>query len=297
MIARPVSLADARAADEKLPSDVLAIALWLSLWLASGSLVLAIAEGLGPHPARRLLIGMVLVCLSAAALWQRNTVSAWLRARPWLVLALAAGELGAAAADGLLGGPYVAFSATPIGLAAIVAHPRTVWLCVALLDAGYALALAVDHTPAALAEDGRLSGVLGALLGYPCAALIGLGLIRLFARFLANVEPTLDAMRHGAPALTPALGAAIELGGRQAPRGLPRAPAASARLTDAERRVVEGLASGSAPKQLAHHWGLSLATVRTHIMHAKRKTGARTLTELAAMAARDDWSNPRDRAP
>jgi DNA-binding CsgD family transcriptional regulator len=187
---------------------------------------------------------------------------------------------------------------TSIALAVVVARPRTVWLCVALLDAGYALVIAVDHTPAALARHAHLGGVLGALLGYPFAALFGLGLVRLFARFLANVEPILDALRHGAPALTPALATAIEGGGR-GPLGLPPAPAppAGPRLTPAERRVVEGLAGGSAPKELAHRWGVSLATVRSHIKHAKRKTGARTLAELAAMAARPDWPDGPDGGP
>jgi DNA-binding CsgD family transcriptional regulator len=142
--------------------------------------------------------------------------------------------------------------------------------------------------------------VLGALLGYPFAALIGLGLVRLFTRFLANVEPTLNAMRHGAPALTPALDRAIERG-EHARLHLPPTPAPATRspsagLTAAERRVVEGLASGSAPKQLAHSWGVSLATVRTHIKHAKRKTGARTLPELAAMTTHADWADEADRA-
>jgi DNA-binding NarL/FixJ family response regulator len=59
----------------------------------------------------------------------------------------------------------------------------------------------------------------------------------------------------------------------------------SVRLTAAERRVVEGLACGRAPKQLAYEIGVVLATVRTHIRNAKRKTGARTLRELAGMAA------------
>jgi DNA-binding CsgD family transcriptional regulator len=281
--------------EEKLPSDVLAIVLWLSLWLACGSLVLAVAQGLGPHPARRLVIGLSLVCVSAAALWWRQTVGAWLRARPWSVLPLAVAELGAVVVDGLLGGPYVAFSMTSIAVAVVVARPRTVWLCVALLDAGHALAIAVDKTPAELIRSGDLPGVLGALLGYPFAALIGLGLIRLFTRFLANAEPILEAMRLGAPTLTPALGEAMRRTG-PAPLYLPPAPATSSSLTAAERRVVEGLASGSAPKELAHRWGISLATVRTHIKHAKRKTGARTLPELAAMTAQADWPNGRDGA-
>jgi DNA-binding CsgD family transcriptional regulator len=281
--------------EERLPADVLAIVLWLSLYLATGSVVLAVADGLGPHPGRRLAIGLLLVGVAAAALWRRRSVTTWLLAHPRAVLPLAAAQLAVAAIDGLLEGPYVAFSMTSIAVAAVVTRPRTVWLCVALLDAGYLLAVAVAHTPAELVRDSHLGGVLGALLGYPFAALIALGLVRLFARFLAGVEPALDAMRRGAPALTPALGLAIARGG-QAPLPLPPAPAPRVRLTDAERRVVEGLAGGSAPKELAHHGGVSLATVRTHIKHAKRKTGARTLAELAALTARPDWPDVCDRA-
>jgi len=87
--------------EENLPLDVLAMLLWLSLWLAFGSLVLAVADGLGPHPARRVLIGLLLVCVSAVALWRLKTVAAWLRARPWLVVPLGAAELGVAVVDGL----------------------------------------------------------------------------------------------------------------------------------------------------------------------------------------------------
>lgn len=67
------------------------------------------------------------------------------------------------------------------------------------------------------------------------------------------------------------------------------APSLFTTLTPREIEVVEGLARGSRPKQLARTWNVSLATVRTHIKHAKRKTGALTLSELAAMTARPDW--------
>jgi DNA-binding CsgD family transcriptional regulator len=68
------------------------------------------------------------------------------------------------------------------------------------------------------------------------------------------------------------------------------APAPPAELTPTERRVVEGLATGRAAKELAHAWGVSLATVRTHIKNAKRKTGTRTLRELATLPSRPGWS-------
>jgi DNA-binding CsgD family transcriptional regulator len=267
---------------ERLPLDLLTLAFGLALWVASGSLVLALAGDLGPHPTRRVAIGLALVLASALALWRRAEVSAALRRRPWLVVPLAAAQLGAAAFDGLLaGGPYVAFSVTSIAVAVIVASPRTVWLCVALLDLGYAAVIFSGDSPGALSRDGRLDGVVGGLLGYPFVALVLLGLAGLFLGFLANVEPNLDALRRGAPSLTPALGRAV-LGGAPVPPSLPRAPA---HLTPAEQNVVAGLARGRAPKELAYSWGVSLATVRTHIKRAKRKTGARTLNELVAVAA------------
>lgn len=276
---------------DQLPSDVLTLALGLSLWIALGSFVLAVANGLGPDPARRLAIGLLLVFVSAAALWRRDRVCVSLRIRPWLVVPLAAAQLGAAAIDGLIAGPYVAFSLTSIGLAAIAARARTVWLCVALLDVGYATAVLVDHPVAELARDGELGGAIGALVGYPVAAALFMGLRRRFLRFVAGVEQALAEIRKGAPALTPWLTRAIQ----GAPLALPPGPGAPPRLTPTERRVVEGLAGGIAAKELAHSWEVSLATVRTHIKHAKRKTGARTLRELVAMVAHPDWPDLSDR--
>ncbi len=265
------------------------VALGLSLWLIGGSLMLAILDGLGPHPTRRLLIGVVLTLATAAALWRREALCDQLRVRPALVLPIAAIELGAAAADGLLpAGPYAAFSVSAIALAVIVTGPRLVWLCVMLLDLGYATAILVEASPAALIRDGQLDGVLGAMLAYPLAALVGLGLVRRFSWLLANAEPTLDAMRRGAPVLTPALAIAIRDGGR-ARETLLLPPAAPIALTRSELKVVDELARGVAPKQIARQLNRSVATVRSHIKHAKRKTGARTLAELVAMAALPGW--------
>jgi DNA-binding CsgD family transcriptional regulator len=277
---------------QRLTRDVITIGLSLSLWLATGSLVLGLADG-GPHPTRRALVGVLLVVLSAAALWRRRTVWAWLRSRPWLVVPLAVAELAAAAIDALPGpGPYTAFSMTSIALAAAAARPRTVWLTVGVLECSYTVAVLADRSPARLAHEGRLGSVLGVLLGFPFAALVALGIVSLFARFLADVPRALDALRDGAPALTPALAQAIERGPRPRPQ-LP-SPSPATELTPTERRVVEGLADGSAPKEIAFRWGVSIATVRTHIRHAKRKTRARTLSELAGMTARADWPGKDD---
>ena len=39
---------------------VLGLTLWLSLWLACGDFALAVIGGLGEHPVRRALVGVVL---------------------------------------------------------------------------------------------------------------------------------------------------------------------------------------------------------------------------------------------
>lgn len=285
--ASPVAPQDARRAQFKVSEEVLAIALMLSLWMAFGNFVLAIIDGLGSHPARRLLIGIALVLSIVLALWQRAPFCRALRTRPWLVVLVATGQLGAVIADGALNGTYDAVSVTSLGLAAIVARPRTVWLCVLVLDAGYAGAVLVEHPPASLAASGELARVLGTLLGYPFGALITLGLAALFARYVANVDGILGAVRKGLPALTPALTHALQLGAGPAVGLLTASSLAD--LTPDEIRAVEDLAKGRRPKQIAFEWGMSLATVRKHLKHAKRKTGARTLPELAAMTAAPEW--------
>jgi DNA-binding CsgD family transcriptional regulator len=257
----------------------MAVALGLSLWVALGSFVLALSEGLGADPSRRLVVGLMLVLASAVALWRRTVVCQILWQRPWLVVVVAAAELAAVAADGLLGGPYVAFSLTSVGVAVVAARARTVWLCVALLDLGYVGLALLGHSPADLVRRGELGGAIGAAVSYPVVAGLLLWLRRRFTVFLADVEPMLTEMRAGAAAFTPTLAIVIATASPAAP--LRSSPT---RLTRSERRVVAGLAAGFAPKELAGEWGVSLNTVRTHLKNAKRKTGARTLRDLAAMA-------------
>ena len=261
-----------------LSLQVLTIALSLALWVTLGSFVLALGS-LGGHPVRRLSIGILFLLAVTVARWRRDAVCAALRAQPSLVVLVAVVSLGAAVADGV-DGPYLAITETAVGLAAVVARPRTVWLCVAVLETGYA-------TASALASAGSLGGRLGAALSYPFMALVALGLAVLYRRFLASVPRILIDIQRGAPALTPALTRAIELG-HAPPVTLLPAPEPMAGLSPHEFRVVEALAHGTRPKELAYVWGVSLATVRKHIRLAKRKTGARTLPELAAMVARRD---------
>jgi DNA-binding CsgD family transcriptional regulator len=262
---------------------VFAIALALGLWVAVGNFALAMTAS-AEDPIRRLVIGLLLVFSFVVALWRREAACAALRARPWLIVVVAVLSLVAALVDGV-DGPYLAISQTVIGVAVVVARPRMVWVCAGVLEALYAAAVLVAYSPGHLVND------LGQLVAYPFAAAVFLGLANLYMRFLGDVDGVLAELRDGAPALTPALGQAILLGGGHRVGLLP-APPPRDRLTTAELRVVDALARGMRPKQLAYAWGVSLATIRTHIRHAKRKTGARTLPELAVIVARRD---PQDR--
>jgi DNA-binding CsgD family transcriptional regulator/uncharacterized membrane protein (DUF485 family) len=189
----------------------------------------------------------------------------------------------------VVGGAYVSFTLTAIGVAVVVSRARTVWYCVALLLTGYTIAVLASHSPGSLTSDGHLAGILGAIVSYPVAAVLFLGLRRRFTRFVAGVEPTLEHIRAGATTFTPELASAI-VGRRPLALPAPRPPD----LTATERRIVEALASGLAAKEIARVRGVSLATVRTHIANAKRKTGSRTLRELATLPARGAWHGGDD---
>ena len=64
-VLQPPMAEDLQLSEPRLPHDILASALALFTWVATGSLVQAIATGLGDHPVRRLVIGVFLVAGSA----------------------------------------------------------------------------------------------------------------------------------------------------------------------------------------------------------------------------------------
>lgn len=266
-----------------LPEAMLTVALVLSLWVAVGSGVQAIVEGLGSQPERRLAVGITVVAATGGAVLGRRALASLLARRPWVVVPVGLGQLLVISADGLIGGPFVAWSLTSLGVAVVVARPRTVWLCVLLLVVTYAGGVLLSRSPGELADGGDLAAVVGALVSYPVTALLLMSLRGRYLRFVADSGPMIEEIRRGTRGLTPALEAAVQ---RQA-KGLAAPP--PVRLTPTEQRVVEGLAAGHAAKQLAHRHSVSITTIRTHIRHAKRKTDARTLRELAALASDPRW--------
>jgi LuxR family maltose regulon positive regulatory protein len=83
----------------------------------------------------------------------------------------------------------------------------------------------------------------------------------------------------GAPALASILGAQIV----PAPPA-ERAEAQPEQLSQREREVLRKLAEGRSNQQIARELFISIATVKTHLIHIYRKLGARTRTEALAQA-------------
>jgi DNA-binding CsgD family transcriptional regulator len=129
--------------------------------------------------------------------------------------------------------------------------------------------------------------VFGQLVNLAANAGAGLLMIALLRRFLADAPRLVGAVRAGADSLTPQL--ALAAGGRPV-RLLPAVDPRTliATLTPAECAVVGLLASGRVPKQAARDLSIALATVRSRIAAAKRKTGARTTEHLVALYAEAD---------
>lgn len=264
----------------------LAVVLALSIWFASASFVQAILGGLGEHPTRRIVIGVALLTGYLLAWTYRPRVAVSLSVRPWVVVVIAALVAGAAVVDEPVGGPYFSVSLTVIGLAVVVASTRTVWLTllcvcsVALAGAGVA---SLEHHGA----PGETGTVLGAILGCSLGTLLLVGIRAQLFRLTGNLDGALEDLRMGRLILSPALSQAA-LDGTPAV-ALLSPPAAHAGLTEAEAEVVEALAQGRAPKQIARDRGVSINTIRTQLRRAKSKTGARTLRELASLVTHPDW--------
>lgn len=118
------------------------------------------------------------------------------------------------------------------------------------------------------------------------AALAVTGVFRLV---LAHAEPRLGRARRGEGVSSPAMRAllvgqpvlALPVGEAEGPK-----TGRSARLSPAERDIVERLASGQTPQQIARVRKVRDDTVYDQIGSAKRKAGAKTIEHLIALTWR-----------
>ena len=82
------------------------------------------------------------------------------------------------------------------------------------------------------------------------------------------------------------------LGAAQAPN--PNLPPLIEELTERELDVVAGVARGLTNQGIATSLGISLETVKTHVINAKDKLGARDRTQMAVMALLYGLIDPLD---
>lgn len=67
---------------------------------------------------------------------------------------------------------------------------------------------------------------------------------------------------------------------------MPNYPRPNGVLSRREREVVQGLANGEAPKEIARRLGLIPSTARNHVTNARLRLGAVTREHLIAQALR-----------
>ena len=270
---------------------VLRVTVLICLLISLGSLVGAVASftpsGIVTGPATALGVGWCLLWAAAAAV---PAVTAYCFTH-WQITTLALVGLNAAtvAATGGVQSPLLAVCMYVGWIASVVVAARAA-LVVALAIAGSIVVgylLAGASIANVLTGPYRYGNVTNAVL--PIAAgLVGVLLSSVTNSIFSRLASTLDGLRRGMPATTPALTAlfaglpVLESPAERA--GDPCPPPLGTALTAAEHAVVQLLADGYTPKQIAHLRGVAVSTVRSQLKVAKRKVGARTLSELALRA-------------
>jgi DNA-binding CsgD family transcriptional regulator len=260
-------------------------ALRIVLFVACAAFVAGLAVALAAVPAApwRIpegILGAVVAMLGAR---RAETAASLLRTQRGLLTAVLL--LGAIlAVDGPGESPYLPAGYAAVAIAVVVAAPPGVVLCAAIIVAAWSAGALVDGHGVAYLYGGGLGRLLNVVLDVAVPATLLLCALSAVRLTLREAPGLLDAARRGAVTAPPALLAAVREGSAAM---LPRGDAAAivGRLSPAEARVVELVASGLLAKQVARELSLSVATVRSHIAAAKRKTDAATIPQLAGLWA------------
>ncbi len=271
----------AAAATEALAVAALRVGFGLMTIAAASDTVFALIDGGGLLAG---IEGVVLTALAVSGLLRPATAARLLRPPGRVVIAAALFAL-AGAFDWGIQSHFSEVAPAIVWIAVIVSSPPWIIACVLVSAAGYLVDLLLKgHSLAwTLTPTGR-ELVVNQWADLAANAGAVLVLVVLLRRFTVGVPSSLAAARAGGPSITPALAAAV----RAEPVALlPSADAASliAPLTDAEQKVLALLRDGLVPKQAALELSVTVATVRSHIAAAKRKTGARTIEQLVGIYA------------
>lgn len=236
--------------------------------------VLVLSVGAGALSAVALGIAGCLLVLAVGMLRFRDRALELLARRPRAALLLPVPVLVAIALDGGGESRWTPLIAVSVVIPALLGHPRIALACAGVAASGQAIAvlIAAEQTPGKRVLELVLFNATGTV-----AAALGVALsTAALARSIRGAPTDVERLRGVHPLLPPALPSA-----KPASADDRAHPCETERLTPAELRVVELLATGRAPRQIALDLGIAIATVRTHLKRAKRKTRARTLSELA----------------
>lgn len=236
--------------------------------------VLVLSTAAGTLSAAPLGVGAGLLALGVGMLRFRNLALDFFARRPRAALLLPVPVLVAIALDGGAESRWTPLIAVSVVIPALLGHPRIALACAGVAASGQAIAVltAAEQVSGRRVWELVLFNATGTV-----AAALGVALsMAALARSIRDAPADVEWLRGVHPLLPPA----------PPPASLPRAddparPCRPEQLSASELRVVDLLAAGRAPKQIAVDLGIALATVRTHLKRAKRKTRARTLSELA----------------
>lgn len=268
------------AATHEVAVAVLRVGFGLMTAAAASDTLFAAATG---ADASTVGVGAVLTGCASVGLAHPEPASRLLRGNGRVLLPV--GLFAAIGAlDAAVQSHYPEVASAIIWISVVVSSARLVAGYVALSAGGYVADFAIHgHSLTWILHGPGQVVIANELVELVANAGVMLLLISILRRFLASAPAQIAEVRAGGPSLTPQLAIAA----RQPPSALPRADprALVAGFTLAERRVLALLMAGRAPKQAARDLDLSVATVRTQIAAAKRKSGARTLEQLVAIFA------------
>lgn len=269
---------DARAMLERLVSRLFLRALQFVVGGVVFGIVFLAARGRGS--VVDIATAASLLAFATAALRWRAPLLKRLLGRPALTLLTPLPGLVAVLLDGGFDSVWTPLVAITVGVPATLGLPWLSLVCAMVTASGQAAAAWInrdDMTSARLVETTVFSSVGTAAVGVGIALAVATtaGFLRRRPQVLAELRAT-DLLLDGQPALD-------RLPSRHRLPPAPRVP-----LSSAELEVVARLASGRVPKQIAADLHVTLATVRSHLKHAKHKTHARTLSELVGMFILED---------
>ncbi len=105
----------------------------------------------------------------------------------------------------------------------------------------------------------------------------------------ADLVSAVEAVAAGESILSPTERSALILELRKARSAAQRLRAPFIALTEREEQVLEAICDGESAAEIAMTWGVSVATVRSHIRAVLTKLQAGSQLEAAAMARRAGW--------